>query len=114
MSAIVVVTTVGTEEEANILAAELVERRHSCCVNILPIHKSIYRWQGKICDDSEYMLLIKTLESEYPAIEEAIQELHSYELPEILAFGIQRGEAGFLTWINNCLSKGVDEVEEEA
>ena len=113
MSAIVVVTTVGTEEEANLLAEELVERRHSCCVNILPIHKSIYRWQGKICDDSEYMLLIKTLESEYPAIEEAIQELHSYELPEILAFGIQRGEAGFLTWINTCLSKGVDEVEEE-
>lgn len=114
VSAIVVVTTVGTEEEANLIAEELVERRHSCCVNILPIHRSIYRWQGKICDDSEYMLLIKTLESEYSAVEDAIQELHSYDLPEILAFGIQRGEAGFLTWITSCLSKGVDEVEEEA
>ena len=70
MSAIVVVTTVGTEEEANLVAEELVERRHSCCVNILPIHRSVYRWQGKICDDSEYMLIIKTLESEYSAVED--------------------------------------------
>jgi periplasmic divalent cation tolerance protein len=114
VSAIVVVTTVGTEEEANLIAEELVERRHSCCVNILPIHRSVYRWQGKICDDSEYMLIIKTLESEYSAVEETIQELHSYDLPEILAFGIQRGEAGFLTWITTCLNKGVDEVEDEA
>ncbi len=112
MSAIVVVTTAGTEEEANLLAEELVERRHSCCVNILPIQRSVYRWQGKICDDSEYMLIIKTLESEYSAVEEAIQELHSYDLPEILAFGIQRGEAGFLTWITTCLNKDVDEVED--
>lgn len=114
VSALVVITTVGTEEEANLIAEELVERRHSCCVNILPIHRSVYRWQGKICDDSEYMLIIKTLESEYSAVEEAIQELHSYDLPEILAFGIQRGEAGFLTWITTCLSKDVDEVEDEA
>ena len=114
VSALVVVTTAGTEEEANLIAEELVERRHSCCVNILPIHRSVYRWQGKICDDSEYMLIIKTLESEYSAVEEAIQELHSYDLPEILAFGIQRGEAGFLTWITTCLSKDVDEVEDEA
>lgn len=114
VSALVVVTTAGTEEEANLIAEELVERRHSCCVNILPIHRSVYRWQGKICDDSEYMLIIKTLESEYSAVEEAIQELHSYDLPEILAFGIQRGEAGFLTWITACLSKDVDEVEDEA
>jgi len=114
VNAIVVVTTVGTQEEANLLAEELVARRHSCCVNILPIHRSVYRWQGKICDDSEYMLIIKTLESEYSAVEETIQELHSYDLPEILAFGIQRGEAGFLTWITTCLNKDVDEVEDEA
>lgn len=114
MSAIVVVTTAGTQEEANLIAEELVARRHSCCVNILPIHRSVYRWQGKICDDSEYMLIIKTLESEYSAVEEAIQELHSYDLPEILAFNIHRGEAGFLTWITSCLSKEVDDLEDEA
>jgi periplasmic divalent cation tolerance protein len=113
VSAIVVVTTAGTQEEANLIAEELVARRHSCCVNILPIQRSVYRWQGKICDDSEYMLIIKTLDSEYAAVEEAIQELHSYDLPEILAFEIQRGEAGFLTWITSCLSKGEGDLEDE-
>jgi len=102
VDAILVVTTVGTEEEANLLAEELVERRHSCCVNIIPIHKSVYRWQGKICTDSEFMLIIKALSQAYPAIEASIKELHSYELPEILAFDIKKGEEGFLHWIYAC------------
>ena len=110
---IVVVTTVGTQEQANLLAEELVDRRHSCCVNIVPIQRSVYRWQGKICDDSEYLLIIKTMESEYEAVEATIQELHSYELPEILAFGIQRGEAGFLSWIAGCLDKSARFPEDE-
>lgn len=116
MKPIVVVTTVGTEEQANGLAEELVERRHSCCVNILPVQRSVYRWKGKVCEDSEYMLLIKSVESEYEAIEETIQELHQYELPEILAFNIARGEKKFLAWIGACLDKsGTDEpVEDEA
>lgn len=105
MSAILVVTTVGTEEQANLIAEELVERRHSCCVNILPVHRSVYRWQGKICDDSEYLLIIKTVDEEYDRVEAAIQELHSYDLPEILAFNIARGEPGFLEWITGCLDK---------
>jgi periplasmic divalent cation tolerance protein len=114
VNAIVVVTTAGTQEEANLLAEELVARRHSCCVNILPIQRSVYRWQGKICDDSEYMLIIKTLESEYEAVETTIRELHSYDLPEILAFNIHRGEGGFLTWITTCLNKSADDLEDEA
>ena len=87
------------------MARELVARRHSCCVNILPIQRSVYRWQGEICEDSEFMLLVKTLEEEYEKVEAAIQELHSYELPEILAFNIRRGEEGFLHWITACLNK---------
>ena len=102
VDAIVVVTTVGTEEEANSLAQELVERRHSCCVNIIPVHKSVYRWQGKICTDSEFLLIIKALAEAYPEIESSIKELHSYELPEILAFDIKRGDEGFLHWIYAC------------
>jgi periplasmic divalent cation tolerance protein len=113
VQAILVVTTVGTEEEANLLAQELVERRHSCCVNILPVHRSVYRWQGKICTDSEFMLIIKGLESEYAAIEAAIKELHSYELPEILAFDIKQGEEGFLHWIHACSGGGSVEADED-
>lgn len=112
MGAIVVITTVGTEEQANTIAEELVARRHASCVNVLPGVRSLYRWQGKICRDSEYMLVIKTLEREYEALERAIKELHSYELPEILAFAVKRGEAGFLDWISGSLDKNAEFSDE--
>lgn len=114
MGALVVVTTVGTEEEANRLAEELVGRRHSACVNIVPIHRSVYRWQGKICDDREYLLVIKTLEREYEAVEATVRELHSYELPEILAFRVSRGEARFLDWITQSLDKSAQFADDDA
>ena len=87
-------------------------RRHAACVNIAPVHRSIYRWQGKICEDSEYMLLIKTMDEEYPAVEKAVRELHNYELPEILAFEVQHGDARFLSWIAESLDKEAGFPEE--
>lgn len=100
MCAIVAVTTVGNEEQANELSRELVSRRLAACVNILPIRRSVYRWQGKVCEDSEFLLLIKTLESAFEAVQTTIQEIHEYDLPEILAFPVGRGESGFLEWIS--------------
>jgi periplasmic divalent cation tolerance protein len=114
VSALVVMTTVGTEEEAAELARELVCRRHAACVNLVPGVKSIYRWGGKVCGDSEYLLVIKTLASEYPAVEAAIRELHSYELPEILAFPVAHGEAGFIDWIATALDKSQGGCADEA
>ena len=114
MKAIVVVTTVGTEEQANLIAEELVVRMNASCVNILPIHRSVYRWQGKVCEDSEFLLVIKSADEKYEAVEKTIQELHEYELPEILAFNIARGEMGFLQWITDCLSGTPDPEEEVA
>ena len=80
-------------------------RRLAACVNVLAIRKSIYRWQGKLCEDREFMLLIKSVEDEYPAIEAAIQELHSYELPEILRFSARGGEEKFLSWLAESVQK---------
>ncbi len=57
------------------------------------------------CHDGEYLLIIKTMASEYEAVTAAIQELHSYDLPEILAFDISQGEPGFLQWIAGSLDK---------
>lgn len=111
MSAIVVITTAGSEDEANRLAGELVSRRLAACVNLVPIRKTFYRWQGKVCEDSELLLVIKSLESEYPAIEETIRELHSYELPEILRFSVAGGEPGFLNWLAESVSKGRGKVQ---
>lgn len=108
MSALVVITTVGTEEQAMEIAEELVARRQAACVNIVPGLRSFYRWQGKICQDTEFMLIAKTLESEFEAVKGTIGELHSYELPEILGFSIARGEQRFFDWIGACLDKDAD------
>lgn len=106
MQAIVAITTAGSEDEANRLAGELVGRRLAACVNVIPIRKSVYRWQGKLCEDSEFLLVIKSLEERYPAIEAAIQELHSYDLPEILCFSVAGGEAEFLAWLAESVGRG--------
>jgi len=108
MRAIVVVTTVGTEEQAYLIAREIVARRQAACVNILPGVRSIYRWKGKICKDGELMLLVKTLEGEFEGVAATIRELHSYELPEILSFNVAEGEQGFLDWIAGSVDKDAD------
>lgn len=108
MSAVVVATTVGTETQAHLVAEEVVARRHAACVNIVKVHRSVYRWKGDICDDCEYLLLIKTMESEYGALEATIKELHNYELPEILSFQVSQGDTAFLDWIAASLDKDAD------
>jgi len=118
MGAIVVITTVGNEEQAFLIARELVARRLAACVNVLPGVRSVYRWQGKICRDGEHLLMVKTLESEREAVAAAIRELHSYELPEILSFPVGAGDERFLAWIADSVDKsavpagGVDDEEE--
>jgi periplasmic divalent cation tolerance protein len=117
MRAIVVVTTVGTEEQAYLIAREIVARRQAACVNIIPGIRSLYRWQGKICKDGELLLVVKTLDREFEGVAATIRELHSYELPEILSFGVSRAEPRFLDWIAASVDKQAafadDEVEEE-
>ena len=113
MGAIVVVTTVGEEERALLIARELVARRLAACVNVVPGMRSVYRWQGKICRDSEYLLLVKTLAGEYEAVAAAIRELHSYELPEILAFDVTQVDPRFLAWIGDAVDKSQPEGEDE-
>ncbi|MFL6194189.1 MAG: divalent-cation tolerance protein CutA [Thermoanaerobaculia bacterium] len=113
MRAIVVVTTVGTEEQAYTIAREIVARRQAACVNILPGVRSIYRWKGKICKDGELLLIIKTMEGEFEAVAATIRELHSYELPEILSFNVTHGEKGFLEWIAGSVDKDAEFSDEE-
>jgi periplasmic divalent cation tolerance protein len=113
MRAIVVVTTVGTEEQANLIARELIARRQAACVNIIPAIRSIYRWQGKICKDGELLLIVKTLQDEFQGVATTIRELHSYELPEILSFGVSQGDQGFLDWIASSVDKEAEFSDEE-
>lgn len=113
MQAIVVMTTVGTEEQANLIAREIVERRQAACVNIVPGVRSIYRWKGKIRKDGELLLIVKTLEGELDGVTATIRELHSYELPEILSFRVDRGEQGFLDWIAASVDKDAEFDDDE-
>ncbi|MEP0775393.1 MAG: divalent-cation tolerance protein CutA [Acidobacteriota bacterium] len=109
----VVVTSVGTEQQAVEISEELVARRLATCVNILPCQRSIYRWKGKVCEDSEFLLLIKTRRALFARVSEAIREIHSYELPEILEFAVDGAEANFHRWVVE-MATGVIEREAES
>jgi len=95
----VVLTSVGTEQQAVEISEELIERRLATCVNIVPCLRSIYRWKGKVCEDTEFLLLIKTPRRLFERVSDAIREFHSYELPEILALPVEAAEHNFQEWV---------------
>ena len=95
----IVLCTAGSQDEARKIARHLVEQRLAACVNIVPRMESIYRWQGKLESSGEWLLLIKTTVERFPAVRDAIRDLHSYELPECIAIRIEDGSSGYLEWI---------------
>jgi periplasmic divalent cation tolerance protein len=96
---IVVVTSVGTEEQALDVAHALVRSRRAGCVNIIPNVHSVYRWKGRVCDDGERLLIIKTVASQFEAVRETIHKVNTYELPEVLGYRVDMASPGFLAWI---------------
>lgn len=98
MKPIVVVTTVASAEEARGIAAALVERKLAACVQISAI-ESVYTWRGETQHDTEYRVMVKTLADRYGAVEEAIRELHSYDLPAIYALEIGEIFAPYADWV---------------
>jgi periplasmic divalent cation tolerance protein len=99
----IVLSTAGSEDEARKIAHHLVERQLAACVNIVPRIESIYRWQGKVESSAEWLMLIKTTAERFPAVRDAIRELHSYELPECIAISVEDGSAEYLQWIEDSL-----------
>jgi len=95
----VIVTSAGTEEQALDIAHALVRNRQAACVNLLPNIHSIYRWKGRICEDGEYLLVIKTCAKEFKGVRETIQKINTYELPEVLAYRVDESSPGFAAWI---------------
>lgn len=96
---LVVLTTCANAEEASGLAAALVERRLAACVNSLANVTSTYRWQGRLQRDEENLLVIKTTEARFAAVEQLIRTRSSYELPEVLAVPVQVGSSAYLSWL---------------
>jgi periplasmic divalent cation tolerance protein len=100
MSAIsIVMVTVGNGEEALSIARTLVEEKLAACVNMVPRIRSIYRWKGEICDEEEQLLIMKTRSELYPALQNRIRQIHSYEVPEIIAFPVTDGLSDYLNWV---------------
>lgn len=99
--AIAVVTTLERREDADSLARALVERRLAGCVQVVgPIH-STYRWQEAIETAEEWLCVVKTLSDCYDRVEQAIRELHPYDVPEILTFAAEGGSAEYLGWLRD-------------
>jgi periplasmic divalent cation tolerance protein len=97
--AIVILVTCGSEEEAVKIANSLVEERLAACANIISPVRSIYRWEGKIWDEKEWLLIMKTQKKRFEDLEKKVKSLHSYSVPEIVAFPIVEGSASYLKWL---------------
>ena len=102
----VVLSTVGTEDEASRIAHALVDRRLAACVNVIPGVGSTYRWQGAVRTDTEWLLVVKTRRDRFEEVRAAIRELHTYEVPEVVMLDIADGDAAYLAWIDTSLTGG--------
>ncbi len=94
-------TSTNNEREARRLAAELVGENLAACVQIIPKIRSIYEWNGKICDDQEYLLLIKTMGKRIAAVKKYLLAEHSYEVPECLVFSSSDSLDDYHEWMKD-------------
>jgi len=98
---VVVLSAVGAPPDAERIARALVEERLAACVNVVPGVVSIYRWKGKVEQEAELLLVIKTLAPRVEALKARLLELHPYELPEVVVLPIGGGHAPYLAWIED-------------
>jgi periplasmic divalent cation tolerance protein len=101
---LVVMSTCSNADEAERIGRALVEERLAACAQILPPMRSIYRWQGRVMTDPEHLLLIKTSSAKFELLERRIGELHSYEIPEVLALPVTAGSGKYLSWMESELN----------
>ena len=97
--AIVVMTTLASTDDAVKLVQTLLDRRLIACGSVLPGARSLYRWQGKIADEQEVVVLLKTRSARLETLKLAFGELHPYKVPELLALPVTAGSEKYLAWI---------------
>ena len=100
---VVVYVTTGDTDESQKIARALIEKRLAACVNLVPQIRSFYRWEGKIQDDPESLLVIKTSRSLFAAVRAEVERLHSYHVPEVLCVPILEGSPNYMAWLGECL-----------
>ena len=99
MDEIVVFITASTEEEAAGIAHALVQARLAACVNIVKGIRSVYRWEGKVEDDSEVLMIVKTQRALFDQLQSKVVENHSYSVPGIIALPIVEGQENYMKWL---------------
>jgi periplasmic divalent cation tolerance protein len=102
--ALIVLTTVDSEELALKISSTLVESRLAACVNMISPVRSIYRWKDKVHDDREMILMIKTMAHNFTEVRDLIREIHTYELPEIIAYSVDAADERVLEWISGSVT----------
>ena len=105
--AMVVLTTLSSNEEAVTFVRALLDRRLIACGTLLPGARSLYRWEGKVADENEVVVLLKTRSAVLHALERAFEELHPYKVPELLAISVTAGLEKYVGWINTETSMAI-------
>jgi periplasmic divalent cation tolerance protein len=95
----IVLMTAGNQEQANRIARVLVDERLAACVNVIGPIRSVYRWRDAVEDETEYLLLAKTRAALCPRLERRVKELHTYEVPEVIAISPSSGSGAYLEWL---------------
>ncbi len=96
---LVVLVTTPSAEDAARLARAVVEEKLAACGNVVPAVRSIYRWEGKICDEQEALLVLKAPARRFPELRDRIVALHPYDVPEVIALRIEEGNERYIDWI---------------
>lgn len=112
MDEILVLVTVGSEDEASKISKILVENRLAACVNIIPGIRSVFQWEGRIEEEREFLLLVKTVQEAFDQLVIAVKTNHSYSLPEIIVLPISYGSEDYLSWIRNMTKSGDSACEQ--
>lgn len=97
--AIVVLVTAPTPERAAEIARAVVGERLAACGNVVPGLRSVYRWEGKVQEDDEALLVLKTTRARFDALRDRVLALHPYDVPEVIALPVLAGSAAYLDWI---------------
>ena len=101
---IVVLVTASNVRECKKIARRLVEKNLIACANVLPALRSLYRWKGKVVDEKECLMILKSGREQFPLLRAEIEKLHSYSVPEIIALPIIDGAPNYLNWITESIA----------
>ena len=105
MNYLVVISTASSEKEGQKIAKKLVEARLAACVNVIPRVRSFFYWEGKLCEENEALLLIKTTKNQFRPLINKIKKIHSYAVPEIIGISLEGGERNYLNWVKKAVGR---------